>query len=418
MGKNEALDAKFSQMATQMERSLNLVGGNRLADEVLDPAKLAQATEQAKRATVQIQNYRIGSPSTGSGFIVSDHEVLTNMHVVGNTRSLEVRTPSGELFQARVSKVDPVNDLAVLEVEGMQARPDQQVKLGTAAALKPGQVVFAASHPNGIEETKITLGKFALTDSYEAQMDQTASQSVRRGVSHFYQGNPLYEQGIDKYMAALRVTSSAAIDHGSSGGGLFNLQGEVVAVTTNIDDKMPGKSMSIPAEQVSRLLNSKGDDYQFVYEKTSNIEKDPHLYALKDLALPAAAALRPRWVMPAYGLASSVELYDNVRHLASGDTYGNRSQYWREAAIDTATIAGGVMSFLPKVRPVGYMIVGARIGLDVVRDFVADQPRLKKVFPAQGANLPRGGEPLLWSAYDQPVTPVRIPQIGGIMRGR
>lgn len=60
MGKNEALDAKFSQMATQMERSLNLVGGNRLADEVLDPAKLAQATEQAKRATVQIQNYRIG----------------------------------------------------------------------------------------------------------------------------------------------------------------------------------------------------------------------------------------------------------------------------------------------------------------------------------------------------------------------
>jgi hypothetical protein len=83
------------------------------------------ALSTAARSVVRINGtaYACGQNQSGSGFVVAANRVITNAHVVAGVSAPVVDAPNGQAVQARVVYFDPVNDLAVLAVNGLDVAP-------------------------------------------------------------------------------------------------------------------------------------------------------------------------------------------------------------------------------------------------------------------------------------------------------
>jgi serine protease Do len=139
---------------------------------------------------------------TGSGFIIrADGLVLTNNHVIENGSSIEAQLYTGESTTAKVLGVDPVGDLALLQLATDHPLP--VVPLGSSSALKVGELVVAIGSPFGFKHT-ITFGMVSAKKRH----------LMRSGVVGGY------------------IQTDASINTGNSGGPLVNMRGEVVGVNT------------------------------------------------------------------------------------------------------------------------------------------------------------------------------------------
>jgi serine protease Do len=173
------------------------------------------------------------SRGLGSGFLItSDGVVVTNHHVVAHGRKLTVRLDDGRRFEAKVLGTDPQTDLAVIKLEGAKNLPT--VKLGSSKSLEVGDWVLAVGSPQG--------------------MLQTASVGIisakGRGSLNLY-GNGSYVDFIQ---------TDAMISRGSSGGPLFNLQGEVVGINTAVHGMAGGLGFAVPADQAQFVIPQLRDD--------------------------------------------------------------------------------------------------------------------------------------------------------------
>ncbi len=379
----------------------NVDGGaaERLAQEVIS----TQAVEQAKKSTVLISvSSDQGRSGSGSGFIVGDgKQVVTNVHVIGNAKSIEVTTPSGEVFMARVSKVDEFSDLAVLDVEGLNA-PSKAVKLGASKALVRGEALFASGHPNGVREAIITVGQFKSIESYK-DVQTTAESSMWMNIVEVLYPNevPAYQRDAEKFLATSRLDTRLGINHGSSGGPVQNARGETVGVSTNMSPERPGAAFLVPSENVAKLLQDSNKRFNFVYEKESNFDRYPVLTSVKNAAVLGLGYKYRPVAAPLLGISYGLELYNDVTMANKSDLYGNRSTHLAHAAMDGAAVAGGVLSLIPKTKLLGFGIVGARVLYDAGTDFVGGDPVLKKVVRTDRAEPQRSGEPLYWSLLDR-----------------
>lgn len=142
--------------------------------------------------------------ASGSGFIVSpDGYILTNAHVVQDATEITVVMAGADQveFEASVVQMDEVNDLALLKVE---ASGLPSVKLGNSDSVRILDRVLAMGFPSALQYGR------DLT-SAEGQIT-----SIRTNVSG-RAGEATFQ-------------TDAAIYHGSSGGPLFNMKGEVIGV--------------------------------------------------------------------------------------------------------------------------------------------------------------------------------------------
>lgn len=154
------------------------------------------------------EKQQIGS---GTGFIVSeDGLVLTNKHVVSDdTADYTVIDINGKEYPAKVLAKDPVQDLAIIKIEGSGFKP---LKLGSASDIQIGQSVIAIGN---------ALGEF----------QNTVSVGVISGL-----GRTLVASGSTIGTETLEDTiqTDAAINKGNSGGPLLNLKGEVIGINTAV----------------------------------------------------------------------------------------------------------------------------------------------------------------------------------------
>jgi serine protease Do len=168
----------------------------------------------------------------GSGFIVSsDGYILTNAHVVADADEVTVRMTDRREYPAKVIGVDKRTDVAVIKIEGKQL---PVVKIGDASKLRPGEWVLAIGSPFTFENS-VTAGIVSAT------------------------GRSMPGEDLVPF-----IQTDVAVNPGNSGGPLFNLNGEVVGINSQIYSRSGGYmglSFAIPidvANNVRQQLVSNG----------------------------------------------------------------------------------------------------------------------------------------------------------------
>ena len=165
--------------------------------------------------------------SAGSGFIISsDGYVLTNNHVVGDADQVTVRLSDRRELDAKVIGTDEQTDIALLKID---AKNLPVVSIGDSTLLKPGQWVVAVGSPFG--------------------MDHTVTHGIVSAVGRGYDRSQQYVPFIQ---------TDVPINPGNSGGPLFNLDGQVVGINSQIFSNTGGYmgvSFAIP---ISVAMNTVG----------------------------------------------------------------------------------------------------------------------------------------------------------------
>ena len=183
------------------QRSSYGYGG--IPDEMLErfgiPREFREMPQQKREAT-----------SYGSGFILKDNYIMTNFHVVEDSTDVTVSLSDRREFSAEVIGVDPLSDLAVLEVKG---RNLPTVDVGNSDDLKVGDWVIAIGSP------------FSFDFSVTAGIVSAKGRSIQNN-------------NIGNYVPFLQT--DVAINPGNSGGPLFNLDGEVVGINSQIYSRSGG----------------------------------------------------------------------------------------------------------------------------------------------------------------------------------
>jgi len=168
--------------------------------------------------------------SMGSGFIVSeDGLILTNNHVVEGADEIYVRFNDRKELKATLIGADKKSDLAVLKVE---ADDLPAVKFGKSKHLKVGEWVFAIGSPFGFDYT-VTAGIVSA------------------------KGRSLPNENYVPF-----IQTDVAINPGNSGGPLFNMEGEVVGINSQIYTRsggFMGVSFAIPIDVAMEVVDQLKD---------------------------------------------------------------------------------------------------------------------------------------------------------------
>jgi len=198
------------------QRNPNLRGGNPFSDDE-DP--FSDFFRQ-----FQNQQPRDNTPEegVGSGFIVSaDGYILTNTHVVDNATRVIVRLTDRREFQAKVVGTDDKSDVALLKIE---AKNLPTVRIGDPSKLRPGEWVLAIGSP------------FNFQNSATAGIVSALGREVPNASNYNYVNF---------------IQTDVAVNPGNSGGPLFNLNGEVVGINSQIysnTGSYAGLSFAIPID--------------------------------------------------------------------------------------------------------------------------------------------------------------------------
>ena len=283
------------------------------------PTPTPQPTEPTKPAGRSVSDivqsidaglYRINTPdSGGSGFLVSDQgHIVTNAHVVGEHSSVTIRSAAGELGNAMVLGKNDRLDLAVVKAE--HSHHLQPMTLGNAADILPGDEVIALGFPLSND-----LGK-----DYTVTTGVVSSRRVRDSVE--------------------RIQTDAAINPGSSGGPLINLDGEVIGVNTSTLVDYEGISFAISIAEVKANLDSliSGDGViAEVKNRWQTYENPDCQYSL---------SVYPDWILNEgpEPCQVSVERYEgddrvgtvnvSADDLSADETLGDFARRWRDALVE------------------------------------------------------------------------------------
>jgi len=189
-------------------------GGNTSASVDRAPESVAGIAAKVMQSTVSIAVAGTRGRGTGSGVVIrSDGYILTNNHVVASAADggrITVTFDGAEQeLPAQIVGLDPVTDLAVIQVKADQDLPAST--LGQSRALVVGDPVIAIGSPLGLSGT--------VTTGIVSALNRTVNTPSEDGTS-----NPLFNA----------IQTDAAINPGNSGGALVNARGEVIGINSAI----------------------------------------------------------------------------------------------------------------------------------------------------------------------------------------
>ncbi len=171
-------------------------------------------------------------PQSGSGsgaIIDTDGTVLTNYHVIRGAEQLAVTLYDGSRYLAKVTGVDPENDLALLSFDP-GGRELVIIPFGTSSDLQVGQMVLALGNPFGLERT-LTTGVIS---------------GVKRPLQNDY-----------GYLLTDLIQTDASINPGNSGGPLLDSSGNMIGINTMILSPSAGSvgiGFAVPVDTAKRVI--------------------------------------------------------------------------------------------------------------------------------------------------------------------
>ncbi len=173
---------------------------------------------------------------SGSGVVVAKGYVLTNYHVVEDATMLEV-TSGDKVYPAQLMGTDAAKDIAVMYVEDLDIEP---VVLGDSDKLSVGDWAICIGNPLSFTGTT-TVGVIS-----------ALNRTVKSSATDAY----------GKRATNTMIQTDAAINAGNSGGGMFNVAGELVGIpsmkytgSVYSGNTVEGIGMAIPINEAKQLIN-------------------------------------------------------------------------------------------------------------------------------------------------------------------
>ena len=224
------------------QRSSYGYGG--IPDEMLErfgiPREFRDAPQQKREAV-----------SYGSGFILKDNYIMTNFHVVEDATEVVVSLSDRREYIAEIIGVDQLSDLAVLEVKGKNL---PTVDVGNSDELKVGDWVIAIGSP------------FSFDFSVTAGIVSAKGRSIQNN-------------NIGNYVPFLQT--DVAINPGNSGGPLFNLEGKVVGINSQIYSRSGGYQglafaipINVALDVADQIINSGEVSRGYLGVRMSEVDSD------------------------------------------------------------------------------------------------------------------------------------------------
>jgi S1-C subfamily serine protease len=179
----------------------------------------------------------------GTGFIIDPSGLaVTNKHVVGSDAYQYAAILSdGTRFDVSVEARDPSNDIAIIRLSAPSGTYAEELlgdlpyaELGNSADLQVGEPVFAIGNALAEYSNTTTAGIISALGRKVVANDGLGAVSNLYGL----------------------IQTDAAINFGNSGGPLVNLDGEVIALNTALDDEAQGIGFAIPIDDVKPAISS------------------------------------------------------------------------------------------------------------------------------------------------------------------
>lgn len=166
----------------------------------------------------------------GSGVIISeDGYIVTNNHVIDNSKEIEVVLNDKRTYTAKVVGADPNTDIALLKIEEKDL---PYIIFGNSDDLKVGEWVLAVGNP------------FNLTSTVTAGIVSAKARNI------------------NILNAAMKIESfiqtDAAVNPGNSGGALVNTKGELIGINTAIASQTgsyAGYAFAVPSSIVQKIVS-------------------------------------------------------------------------------------------------------------------------------------------------------------------
>ncbi|MGE5662056.1 MAG: S1C family serine protease [Ignavibacteriales bacterium] len=244
----DAYSSGYREMTSDMQIQTEMIAGNKSSSSgpsiiVASGSILNRIFNQTQDSVVLIsrsvpQTGEVIDPSLenrsalGSGFLYDNQgHIITNNHVVGDAKLVDVTFTNGDRLRANVTAVDPYIDIAVLKVIEFQNNTLDQTQLrplplGNSSALIVGDQVIAIGNPYGLAGT--------MTTGIVSQV-----------------GRLVPAPGVP-YSVPDVIQTDAAINPGNSGGPLLNLEGQVVGV--NFAALTQGLGFAIPINLIQEIV--------------------------------------------------------------------------------------------------------------------------------------------------------------------
>jgi S1-C subfamily serine protease len=234
------LTAQNSSMALQ-----NTTVGSSTADTLTPPStSLNTIFKQVENSTVQVTS-KIPTPSNlltppsqnatalGSGFVYDKlGRIITNNHVVGDAKIVDVTFVDGSRYTAKVIGTDIYSDIAVLQIIENLTQPLNPLVVGDSSKLVIGDPVIAIGNPFGLSGTMTT----GIVSAVGRLLPATAAVG---------------------FSIPDVIQTDAPINPGNSGGPLLNMQGQVIGINTAITsdtDTFSGIAFAVPSSTITRIV--------------------------------------------------------------------------------------------------------------------------------------------------------------------
>lgn len=162
----------------------------------------------------------------GSGFFVADDMIATNWHVADNANEIEVQTADGQKCAGKLWVASPQHDLALIKIDEPYGK-GRLVKIRFAPAQEL-ETIYVCGHPEALA--------FSWSSGTVANSRRTLPPEIQ-----------------DAPKCAL-IQLNAAISHGSSGGPMFDAEGNLLGVISGQWEEGQNLNFAIPAEYLFELL--------------------------------------------------------------------------------------------------------------------------------------------------------------------
>jgi serine protease Do len=310
--------------------------------EVAPETNTANATSATGDQAANVKSF------VGSGFIIDPSGlIVTNYHVVEGAFEISVTLSDGTVLPGKLLHASRLADLAVVQVEAGHALTP--VQWGDSNKLRVGDQVFAIGNPLGI--------------------GTSVSGGIVSGLNRDVMDSPY-----DDY-----IQTDAAINHGNSGGPLFDMEGHVVGVNTALvspTEASAGLGLAKPSADaqfvVDRLIKYGWVDPGWIGAKVQQMTRA--MAAAMGMKQPEGSVVA--WVMPNSPAHQAGIAIGDVILKYGGDTPSD------ERAL---------------LRDIGETPIGETVPVTVLRDGV------QRSVPVTIASWPRSQ----WDARDAPVAAER-----------